>query len=874
MRIRAIRLKNVRRFVDPVEIGGIGPGLNVLSAPNEQGKSTVFDGLHALFFKDAKSWDKDIRALVPHAGGDPWIEVDLEHAGAHYRIAKQFFKTAGKGEVRVWQEDRLLHQADAAENWLKTLIKPPKDGGPSGLLWVRQGLTSFEDAKETQQARRDLLSSVAGEVDMVTGGQRMDAICRKVQSALDQLVTKRGAKKGGALDLAEREVADLQDRHDVLSAQVRELRELLENRRGLRAEQVELDDPEERTLREERLEAARAALEAASRHQDQLTRAGHAVQLAETLLENHARKVDILSQPLKEMEDARVAHATAIDEERIARGALEAPTARLQALSEQVGAARAKAKAARQALDRALQATAAAQADELRRELTERIDKAQAQIAVIKAQAKPALTGPDQTMMQRIEAAQMAYALAVQAHQGAAAAVTVHYETAAGAVLELNGQSVEDKVRYPLPDGGRIEVPGVAVIDIQPAQVDGVETVQKTEAELQDALAQVGYPTMEEARAAFDRRLAAAGQRQEAEALLAVLAPEGVEALRRQLAGLPTGPSDEQGAADQPEVLDRAAADAFCRAAEGAVDRLVAEQEALRSVADAARLAAETARSRLEAAAQRLDRARTAVGDEEESKASLDALATELPDLQKDLSQAQTTEAALRRAAPDMALVEATLKRAISAHETARQRSQEILRDLAVLDARISAHASAAVEEELAETEDHLARAKKRLDAVKFEVAVQKRLLSALEVARSGAKEHYVGPVMAELKPLLRMLWPEARLTVDADQVLPEGLERHGESADFDSLSGGTQEQIALLVRLAFARLLAKAGTPAPVILDDAIVYTDDARIEKIFDALTLQADDVQILVFTCRQKAFRSLGGTPISIRSVDSRG
>jgi DNA repair exonuclease SbcCD ATPase subunit len=352
------------------------------------------------------------------------------------------------------------------------------------------------------------------------------------------------------------------------------------------------------------------------------------------------------------------------------------------------------------------------------------------------------------------------------------------------------------------------------------------------------------------------------------------LAPEGVEALRRQLAGLPTGPSDEQGAADQPEVLDRAAADAFCRAAEGAVDRLVAEQEALRSVADAARLAAETARSRLEAAAQRLDRARTAVGDEEESKASLDALATELPDLQKDLSQAQTTEAALRRAAPDMALVEATLKRAISAHETARQRSQEILRDLAVLDARISAHASAAVEEELAETEDHLARAKKRLDAVKFEVAVQKRLLSALEVARSGAKEHYVGPVMAELKPLLRMLWPEARLTVDADQVLPEGLERHGESADFDSLSGGTQEQIALLVRLAFARLLAKAGTPAPVILDDAIVYTDDARIEKIFDALTLQADDVQILVYTCRQKAFRSLGGTPISIRSVDARG
>ena len=131
--------------------------------------------------------------------------------------------------------------------------------------------------------------------------------------------------------------------------------------------------------------------------------------------------------------------------------------------------------------------------------------------------------------------------------------------------------------------------------------------------------------------------------------------------------------------------------------------------------------------------------------------------------------------------------------------------------------------------------------------------------------------EDYVGPVMAELRPLLRMLWPEAELSVDAGKVLPEELQRGGETAAFDSLSGGTQEQIALLVRLAFARLLARSGHPAPVILDDAIVYTDDARIEKIFDALTMQADELQILVFSCRQKAFRGLGGTQLTIRPVE---
>ena len=52
-----------------------------------------------------------------------------------------------------------------------------------------------------------------------------------------------------------------------------------------------------------------------------------------------------------------------------------------------------------------------------------------------------------------------------------------------------------------------------------------------------------------------------------------------------------------------------------------------------------------------------------------------------------------------------------------------------------------------------------------------------------------------------------------------------------------------------------------------PPILDDAIVYTDDDRIERMFDALTRQAPDLQIIVFSCRQKAFRDPGGRSLDI-------
>lgn len=62
--------------------------------------------------------------------------------------------------------------------------------------------------------------------------------------------------------------------------------------------------------------------------------------------------------------------------------------------------------------------------------------------------------------------------------------------------------------------------------------------------------------------------------------------------------------------------------------------------------------------------------------------------------------------------------------------------------------------------------------------------------------------------------------------------------------------------------RLAFARLFARTGTQVPVILDDALVHSDDDRIEAMFTALHRVARDQQILVLTCRQRAFAALGG------------
>ncbi|MGO7035165.1 ATP-binding protein, partial [Rhizobium ruizarguesonis] len=100
------------------------------------------------------------------------------------------------------------------------------------------------------------------------------------------------------------------------------------------------------------------------------------------------------------------------------------------------------------------------------------------------------------------------------------------------------------------------------------------------------------------------------------------------------------------------------------------------------------------------------------------------------------------------------------------------------------------------------------------------------------------------------------------------DTLLPQIVRRNGLDEDVDRLSGGMREQLSVLTRLAFARLLARDGRPAPVILDDALVYSDDDRIERMFDALHRQSRDQQILVFSCRQRAFAKLGGNVLTMQ------
>lgn len=875
MKLRSIRLENVRRFIDPVEITGIGDGLNVLAAPNEHGKSTVFDALHAVFFKDRKSLDKKVKSLIPHAGGDPAVTVEIEWQGEKYRIVKRWSKRRGAGDARIMVNGRVMKQADDAEAWIAAVLKTPQDGGPAGLLWVRQGLAGLvsgdkklQDAEN--QARRGLVTSVAGEVEAVTGGRKMDMARDRCRQERDRYVTKTGQPKaGGALKNKEKEFDELSERHNELKAKSRQLREELDRRRTLRRELAGLEDPKERQQREERLEKAESGYAEAARHAEQVERARQKLSAKRLERDRASEQVVSLERDLSECKKAREDLQLATDQAARNSAELRSREGAMAAAEQALAQVRRLSEEAADTLQRVLRAQVAAVAAQRRDELREKLAQAEAlrqQLEEAKAAARVEITDQNRD---RLEAQHEELRVLEHTRDAEAAAITMTYSPGRSTGVSLGGEPLVDAQRTLIPNGAQLDIDGIGLLTIHPGRRVDDESLAVAREAFARALATVGKPNIAEVRASGQRKRKADERRRDAEIALQATIPDGIDALREEIATLP-----DPIAVDQDLPTSAQAQDADREAKEELAK--VTEQHAVaRAKLDRAGKAHARASAAVESAQARLERARAAVAPTADPDDELRQRREVLARLGDALQEATLRCEELEAQAPDLTEAEATLERARSIVRNAEDARQRIRIELGKLDTTIELRAGEAVDEELADTVVRMESVQQELHRLRFEVKMLKKLGETLKIAQQSARDRYVRPVLKELEPLLRLLWPEVKIQFDAETMLPTALVRAGTEEDFDILSGGTQEQIALLVRLAFARLLANAGTPAPVILDDAIVYTDDNRIETVFDALTRQAQDLQIIVFSCRQKAFRDLGGRSLSIESAGpSRG
>jgi len=859
VKLVSIHLHDVRRFTNPVLISGIGPGLNVLAAPNEEGKSTVFDAVQALFTCPYRSKSADVRALRPHAGGAPRVTVEIDLPDGRFQIAKRWLS---RPEAEVLRDGHVIAKSDEAEAWISRVAGFDDPAAPSGLLWVRQGLTTLDDGKATAEARRGLLVSVAGEVEAMTGGRRMDDARRRCTEELEQYVSGKGTRTRGPLKAAEDRIATLEPRIAELESRADELRADLDRRRVVLRELSELADPEAEAARQKRLSEAEATHGAATRHAQAIEQARMAEATATLKADAARQKLDALRKARADLADARTALEAA---EAHARQIADSLSKAENALSGAQTRAEATATAAREAaliLRRAEQAAAAQTVQERRTQLAETLGRAEDVRRQAETAAAQAGLGPDADALGQIEALAQQVAVHRAEQQAETPGVTLNYAPDAALEPTLDGAPLPDNQRVPLPRGGTLDLPGIGALTIHPGRTVQTDALPRAEDRLAQALARFDLPTVDAARAAARTRAEAESRRREALAQLQALAPDGLDVLQAALAALP------EASAPVPDLPPVDAAQRAADQADLAASEAASALDAARRTAEAERQAATRAAAAVENARDRQDRATDALGDGADPEAAETALADALTACDADLAAARKSHADLLAQAPDLAAAEAALNRARDVARRAVEDRQRLASERQRLDDRIELRAGEAVEEDLADLRQQLQAAQDDAARCRFEVAVLRRLGEELDRARNAARDRFLAPVMSELGPLLRLLWPEAELRLDADTVLPSALVRKGTEEAFDTLSGGTREQIALLVRLAFARMLANDGRHAPVILDDALVYSDDDRIERMFDALHRQASDLQIIVLSCRQRAFRELGGTALELK------
>ncbi|MCV7060814.1 hypothetical protein H7I76_10280, partial [Mycolicibacterium vaccae] len=153
-----------------------------------------------------------------------------------------------------------------------------------------------------------------------------------------------------------------------------------------------------------------------------------------------------------------------------------------------------------------------------------------------------------------------------------------------------------------------------------------------------------------------------------------------------------------------------------------------------------------------------------------------------------------------------------------------------------------------------AETERE--RAAAEFERVQRRARAAQLLRSVMGRHRDAMRQRYVDPFRGEVERLGRIVFGET-FEVDVDSSLRIGHRTlSGRTVPYESLSGGAKEQLGIVARLAGAALVAREDS-VPVVIDDALGFTDTERLTKMAEVFDAVAGDGQVIILTCSPQRY-----------------
>lgn len=188
--------------------------------------------------------------------------------------------------------------------------------------------------------------------------------------------------------------------------------------------------------------------------------------------------------------------------------------------------------------------------------------------------------------------------------------------------------------------------------------------------------------------------------------------------------------------------------------------------------------------------------------------------------------------------------------------DTVTHLQQQIAQVQGHLDAGRDAQA---LGEQISRLEEELVRQQAEYDALRLS-------LDALQAANTTLQNRFspeLGRRAAEIfADMTDSTWSHILLDREFHLSAESGSDPTRRSVQL--LSAGTADQLYLAVRLAICEMILPPEQNPPLILDDALLTFDDARLSTTLDYLTRLGAQRQILLFTCQGREAALLRGRP----------
>src|SRR5450759_1246407 len=873
MKLLRLHLHDYRGIVDR-EIAFAPGGVTVVEGPNEIGKSCIAEALDLLLDELDSSGKRGVLATQPvDRDVGPDVEAEFETGQYHLRFRKRFVHKA-QTELTILAPRHENLTGRAAHERVRAILNETLDDGLWRALRIQQGSELLQPELQGATSLSAALDRAAGAVPAA----REDlALYERVQEQYQLYWTETGRAKmdRGGLERAAQLAADeLLKIEEELRALERDVERAATLDSGLRSFGPRCGDQEKRVAgyAEDAARLDRLVLQA------QTIKA--TADAAAAKADKAARAVSDRAEMIAKLEGQTVERqqiAAAVDESAPDLGACRDQN---DADSKAV----AQARTDREACD-VLAQLSRAEGSFLRKqgemvELCRRSEAVRgAHEALASIQVELDKIRIDSGTLAELRSADVRLKTA-RASLGSAMP-SFRLEAIAETVVDIDGETMTVKlgsvVQRAVPAASCITVPGVLSLTVIPGVADAglVAEARAAEHAFADLCAATGVADVAQGEIAVAARRRLDSDRLEQEQVIrSALGPVSLQDLEQQLAEISAGIDGYKLSRPKAPVIapDMKFAEIAMTEVEGQLEGLthsVTDAEAREEVSRKRRTTLETQANqqaaRLSVAEEALKGLESALADarkKESDQALIEAHQAVAQHEQLSATTAQAAQRELDLANPDE--VRALLENASQVLAGMKLELRQAENERLEVRARLGEHGEAGLGERRDQAIAVSDAAVEELRSYERRAAARKLLYETLRSARDRVRAAYVGPLQNRVDELGRIVFgPTFRIRIDeALSIVSRTLE--DKTIPFVSLSAGTKEQLAVILRLACATIVAPDGG-VPVILDDVLGYSDPHRLEAMGAVLSEAGRTTQVIVFTCYPDRYRQVGGAHV---------